>query len=116
MRHYFFYKYIFTSEVQLDISLSYIGIPEDTDIEETAQSESVADGKRETERETEMGGEVQQSAALEMTATETVSNKSEEVRDEVMRLTAQLQQRLQDSADQLNNVISKLENNIQVKK
>ncbi len=25
-------------KVQLDISLSYIGIPEDTDIEETAQS------------------------------------------------------------------------------
>lgn len=39
-----------------------------------------------------------------------------EVRDEVMRLTAQLQQRLQDSADQLNNAISKLETNIQVKK
>lgn len=35
--------------------------------------ESVADGKRDTERETEMHGEVQQSAALEMTATETDS-------------------------------------------
>ncbi len=34
--------------------------------------ESVADGKRETERETEMDG-VQQSAALEKTATETDS-------------------------------------------
>lgn len=39
-----------------------------------------------------------------------------EVRDEVMRLSAQLQQRLQDSADQLNNAISKLETNIQIKK
>lgn len=128
MRHYFFYKYIFTPEVQLDISLSYIGIPEDTDIEETARSESVADGKRETERETEMDG-VQQSAALEKTATETdileqgSPPKSElrtivqkEVREEVMRLTAQLQQRLQDSADQLNNAIGKLETNIKVKK
>ncbi len=28
-------------KVQLDISLSYIGIPEDTDIEETAQSGTV---------------------------------------------------------------------------
>ncbi|KAL1264500.1 hypothetical protein QQF64_004855 [Cirrhinus molitorella] len=128
MRHYFIYKYIFTPEVQLDISLSYIGTPEDTDIEETPQSESVADSKREAERETEMDGEVQQSAALE-TTTETdcleqgSSSNSElrtivqkEVRDEVMRLTAQLQQRLQDSADQLNNAISKLETNIQVKK
>lgn len=35
--------------------------------------ESVADGKRVTERETEMDGEVQQSAALEKTATETDS-------------------------------------------
>lgn len=39
-----------------------------------------------------------------------------EVRDEVMRLTSQLQQRLQDSADQLKDAISKLETNIQVKK
>ncbi|XP_073684207.1 cilia- and flagella-associated protein 119 [Garra rufa] len=129
MRHYFLYKYIFTPEVQLDISLSYIGIPEDTDIDKTAQSESVADGKRETERETETDGEVQQSAALEIKTTETDSLEQEsspnselrtivqqEVRDEVMRLTAQLQRRLQDSADQLNNAISKLETNIQVKK
>lgn len=28
-------------KVQLDIALSYIGIPEDTDIEETAQSGTV---------------------------------------------------------------------------
>ncbi|XP_077056815.1 cilia- and flagella-associated protein 119 [Siphateles boraxobius] len=131
MRHYFLYKYIFTPEVQLDISLSYIGIPEDnTDIEETAKSESTADGEKETERETEMDGEVQQSAALpEMKTTETdspnqgSSSKSElrsivqkEVRDEVMRLTDQLQQRLQDSADQLNDTISKLEAKIQIKK
>lgn len=39
-----------------------------------------------------------------------------EVRDEVMRLSAQLQQELKNSADQLNNAISKLESNIQVKK
>ncbi|XP_051770793.1 coiled-coil domain-containing protein 189 [Ctenopharyngodon idella] len=131
MRHYFLYKYIFTPEVQLDIYLSYIGIPEeDTDIEETAKSESATDGERETEKETEMDGEVQLSAALpEMKTTETdspnqgSSSKSElrsivqkEVRDEVMRLTAQLQQRLQDSADQLNDTISKLEAKIQVKK
>lgn len=131
MRHYFLYKYIFTPEVQLDISLSYIGIPEeDTNIEETAQSESTADGEKETERETEMDGEVQQSAALpEMKTTETdspnqgSSSKSElssivqkGVRDEVMRLTDQLQQRLQDSADKLNDTISKLEAKIQFKK
>ncbi|XDV44372.1 hypothetical protein PO909_012665, partial [Leuciscus waleckii] len=71
MRHYFLYKYIFTPE--LDISLSYIGIPEeDTNTEETAQSESTTDGEKETERETEMDGEVEQSAALpEMKTTET---------------------------------------------
>ncbi|XP_042591579.1 coiled-coil domain-containing protein 189 isoform X2 [Cyprinus carpio] len=91
MRHYFLYKYIFTPEVQLDISLSYIGIPEDTDTEETAQSGS--------------------SPKSEL---KTIVQK--EVRDEVMRLSAQLQQRLQDSADQLNNAISKLETNIQIKK
>ncbi|XP_067286493.1 coiled-coil domain-containing protein 189 [Pseudorasbora parva] len=131
MRHYFLYKYIFTPEVQLDITFSYTGIPEEvTNIEETAQSEIAADGERETERETNMDGEVQQSATLlEIKTTETdssnpgSSSKSElksivqkEVRDEVMRLTAQLQQRLQDSADQINDTISKLEAKIQVKK
>ncbi|KAG1954867.1 coiled-coil domain-containing protein 189 isoform X2 [Pimephales promelas] len=129
MRHYFLYKYIFTPEVQLDISVSYIGIPEeDANIEETAQFESTPDGEKETERETEMDGEVQQNDALpEMKTTETDSpnqgsSKSElrsivqkEVRDEVMRLTDQLQKRLQDSADQLNDIISKLEAKIQVK-
>ncbi|KAG1954866.1 hypothetical protein F2P79_008937 [Pimephales promelas] len=127
MRHYFLYKYIFTPE--LDISVSYIGIPEeDANIEETAQFESTPDGEKETERETEMDGEVQQNDALpEMKTTETDSpnqgsSKSElrsivqkEVRDEVMRLTDQLQKRLQDSADQLNDIISKLEAKIQVK-
>lgn len=39
-----------------------------------------------------------------------------EVGDEVMRLTAQLQQRLQQSAEQLNSAISKLETNIQARK
>ncbi|XP_016412668.1 coiled-coil domain-containing protein 189-like [Sinocyclocheilus rhinocerous] len=129
MRHYFLYKCIFTPEVQLDISLSYIGILENTNVEETSQSESVADGERQTERETEKDGEVQQSAALEMKTTETESLKQgsslnselrtivqKEVRDEVMCLTSQLQQRLQDSADQLNDAISKLETNIKVKK
>ncbi|XP_016104216.1 coiled-coil domain-containing protein 189-like [Sinocyclocheilus grahami] len=129
MRHYFLYKCIFTPEVQLDISLSYIGILENTNVEETSKSESVADGERQTERETEEDGEVQQSAALEMKTTETESPRQgsslnselrtivqKEVRDEVMRLTSQLQQRLQDSADQLNDAISKLETNIKVKK
>lgn len=39
-----------------------------------------------------------------------------EVREEVMRLNAQLHKRLQDSAEQLNGAISKLEANVQVKK
>lgn len=39
-----------------------------------------------------------------------------EVREEVMRLNAQLHKRLQESAEQLNGAISKLEANIQVKK
>lgn len=39
-----------------------------------------------------------------------------EVGDEVMRLTAQLQQRFQQSAEQLNSAISKLETNVQARK
>ncbi|XP_051959024.1 coiled-coil domain-containing protein 189 isoform X2 [Xyrauchen texanus] len=124
MRHYFLYKCIFTPEVRLDLSLSYIGISEDT--EETAKS----DGEGGSEIEIEMDGEVQQSTTSpEMKTTEKDIPKQgptpqselrtivqKEVQEEVMRLTAQLQKRLQDSADHLNGAISKLESSIKVRK
>ncbi|XP_051959023.1 coiled-coil domain-containing protein 189 isoform X1 [Xyrauchen texanus] len=128
MRHYFLYKCIFTPEVRLDLSLSYIGISEDT--EETAKSESTLDGEGGSEIEIEMDGEVQQSTTSpEMKTTEKDIPKQgptpqselrtivqKEVQEEVMRLTAQLQKRLQDSADHLNGAISKLESSIKVRK
>ncbi|TRY91080.1 hypothetical protein DNTS_028529, partial [Danionella cerebrum] len=129
LRHYFFYKYIFTPEVQLDIHLSYSGMVQDMDQEDTAQSDCTACEERKAE-ETEMVGEVQPSPEVTNTETKETdclksgsSSMSElkalvekEVKEEVMRLTAQLHQRLQDSTDQLNHAIAKLESNIHGKK
>ncbi|XP_057215126.1 coiled-coil domain-containing protein 189 isoform X2 [Triplophysa rosa] len=123
IRHYFLYKYIFTPEVHLDLSLSYVGIPELTGEEEIARS----DDAREFEREIVMDEDQQSAATPIMKTTETDNPKQgstpksevrtivqKEVREEVMRLNAQLQKRLQESAEQLNGVLSKLEANIQV--
>ncbi|KAA0725096.1 Coiled-coil domain-containing protein 189 [Triplophysa tibetana] len=128
IRHYFLYKYIFTPEVHLDLSLSYVGIPEHTGEEEIARSES-ADEATEFEREKVMDEDQQSAATTIMKTTETDGSKQgstpkselrtivqKEVREEVMRLNAQLQKRLQESAEQLNCALSKLEANIQVKK
>ncbi|XP_055031540.2 cilia- and flagella-associated protein 119 isoform X1 [Misgurnus anguillicaudatus] len=134
MRHYFLYKYIFTPEVLLDLHLSYTGLPEVTATEETVRSETPisnnADETRETVKKKQVTEEVQQNAASPtMKTIETDSTKQgstpkselrtivqREVGDEVMRLTAQLQQRLQQSAEQLNSAISKLETNVQARK
>nr|XP_055031541.1 coiled-coil domain-containing protein 189 isoform X2 [Misgurnus anguillicaudatus] len=131
MRHYFLYKYIFTPEVLLDLHLSYTGLPEVTATEETVRSETPvsnnADETRETVKEKQVTEEVAASPTMKTMETDSTKQgstpKSElrtivqrEVGEEVMRLTAQLQQRLQQSAEQLNSAISKLETNIQARK
>ncbi|XP_056627926.1 coiled-coil domain-containing protein 189 [Triplophysa dalaica] len=129
IRHYFLYKYIFTPEVHLDLSLSYVGIPESTGEEEIDRSESPADDAIEFEREKVMDEDQQSAATTIIKTTETDGSKQgstlkselrtivqKEVREEVMRLNAQLQKRLQESAEQLNGALSKLEANIKVKK
>uniref|UniRef100_A0A671PKF2 Si:ch73-81k8.2 n=1 Tax=Sinocyclocheilus anshuiensis TaxID=1608454 RepID=A0A671PKF2_9TELE len=99
MRHYFLYKCIFTPEVSITYYLC-----------QTACSNmqySLHTTNKITVRFFPQGSSLNSELR-------TIVQK--EVRDEVMRLTSQLQQRLQDSADQLNDAISKLETNIKVKK
>uniref|UniRef100_A0A671PTF4 Si:ch73-81k8.2 n=1 Tax=Sinocyclocheilus anshuiensis TaxID=1608454 RepID=A0A671PTF4_9TELE len=116
MRHYFLYKCIFTPEVQLDISLSYIGILENTNVEKTSQSGTTACSNMQYSLHTTNKITVRFFPQGSSLNSELRTIVQKEVRDEVMRLTSQLQQRLQDSADQLNDAISKLETNIKVKK
>ncbi|XP_036428668.1 coiled-coil domain-containing protein 189 isoform X2 [Colossoma macropomum] len=128
MRHYVLYKYIFTPQMHLDLSLSYIGMPEDTVTEEQASEECVTDAEKETEKESVEANE-QDTALSEILTTDTEtpnqgpSSKAKlwsivekEVKEEVMRLTTQLEKQLQESTDQLNTALTALETSIQSKK
>ncbi|XP_017551363.1 coiled-coil domain-containing protein 189 [Pygocentrus nattereri] len=128
MRHYVLYKYIFTPQMHLDLSLSYTGMPEDTAIEEQASKACVTDAEKETEKESvEANGQDTASSEILTTDTETPiqdppskaklrSIVEKEVKEEVMRLTIQLEKRLQESTDQLNTALTALETSIQSKK
>ncbi|XP_026876447.1 coiled-coil domain-containing protein 189 isoform X2 [Electrophorus electricus] len=53
MRHYMLYKYIFTPQMYMDLSLTYTGMPESTDTEELASSDNGT--KKDAERRNEQG-------------------------------------------------------------
>ncbi|XP_015463884.3 coiled-coil domain-containing protein 189 [Astyanax mexicanus] len=127
MRHYKLYKYIFTPQMYLDLSLSYTGMPEEAASEEEASDEYATGAENETGKVAGSTSEETASAEILTTDTETLhqgpSPKTElrtivekEVKDEVMRLTAQLEKRLQESTDQLNTALTVLEANIRSKK
>ncbi|XP_072523754.1 cilia- and flagella-associated protein 119 isoform X2 [Salminus brasiliensis] len=128
MRHYVLYKYIFTPQMYLDLSLSYVGLSEDADTKEEASDECATGAENETGKEADSASEQEPaSAEILTTGAETLnqgpSPKTElrtivekEVKDEVMRLTTQLEKRLQESTDQLNHALTALEAKIQSKK
>lgn len=124
MRHYLLYKYVFTPEIHLDLSLSYIGMPEELTTEQLQTSEA----ENETENEA-IGANEQEMASTEILPTETEAYKQDlspkgelrtivqkEVKEEVMRLTAHLEKCLQESTDQLNTALTALETRLQPKK
>ncbi|XP_053495571.1 coiled-coil domain-containing protein 189 [Ictalurus furcatus] len=124
MRHYLLYKYVFTPEIHLDLSLSYIGMPEELTTEQLETSEA----ENETENEAN-GTNKQEMASTEILPTETEASKQDlspkgelrtivqkEVKEEVMRLTAHLEKCLQESTDQLNTALTALETRLQPKK
>ncbi|KAI4903659.1 hypothetical protein NFI96_033597 [Prochilodus magdalenae] len=130
IRHYALYKYIFTPQMHLDLSLSYTGMSEDTATEEQASTECVTEAEKNTEKEAVEASE-QDVASSEILTTDTdtpnpvlgPSSKAElrtivekEVKAEVLRLTSQLEQRLQESTDHLNAALTVLETSIQSKK
>ncbi|KAK3529523.1 hypothetical protein QTP70_031956 [Hemibagrus guttatus] len=123
MRHYLLYKYVFTPQMYLDLSLSYIGMPEELTTEQLETSETV----NETENKADGASEQEMASTEILLETEAsrqdLSQKGElrtivqkEVKEEVMRLTAHLEKRLQESTVQLNTALTALETRLQPKK
>ncbi|MCI4384313.1 hypothetical protein PGIGA_G00037270 [Pangasianodon gigas] len=123
MRHYLLYKYVFTPQMYLDLSLSYVGMPEELTTEQLESSET----QNETENEAD-GASEQETASTEILPTETEASKQDlspkgelrtivqkEIKEEMMRLTAHLEKRLQESTDQLNTELTALETRLQPK-
>ncbi|XP_058261516.1 coiled-coil domain-containing protein 189 isoform X2 [Hemibagrus wyckioides] len=118
MRHYLLYKYVFTPQMYLDLSLSYIGMPEELNTEQLETSETVNEIENEAD-----GASEQEMASTEILPETEASKQGElrtiiqkEVKEEVMRLTAHLEKRLQESTVQLNTALTALETRLQPKK
>ncbi|XP_031655311.1 cilia- and flagella-associated protein 119 isoform X1 [Oncorhynchus kisutch] len=121
-RHYNLYKYIFTPQVRLDMSFSYSGMPDEDPVTETVSSDGY--GKKENEPETAEGEQpIEAMNTGPEVANTDPSPKSElrtiiqqEMREEMIHMSRQLEQRLKESADRLNSALTSLETNLQGKK
>nr|XP_020461838.1 coiled-coil domain-containing protein 189 isoform X2 [Monopterus albus] len=119
MRHYKLYKYIFTPQVKLDLSLTYSGIPDQEEsfapaenvIEET-QLVPKKDGSPEAQETsiTEPGGATLSSTSELKTLIE------KEVREQMMLVSGQLNQRMKEIADQHIGALYSPQTNQKVKK
>ncbi|XP_071319091.1 cilia- and flagella-associated protein 119 [Trachinotus anak] len=114
MTHYKLYKYIFTPQVKLDLSLTYSGIPdhEDSFAPEGAEVVAKEDGSPETletsnteEEETTAGSTPQLKELIE-----------KEVREQMMLVSGQLDQRIKEIADQHNRALDSPQPNHKAKK
>ncbi|XP_026206914.1 coiled-coil domain-containing protein 189 [Anabas testudineus] len=114
MRHYKLYKYIFTSQVKLDLSLTYSGIPdqEDSSVPEEAQVLPKKGQSPETQEtsiteqcETTLGSTSQLKTLIE-----------KEVREQMMLVSGQLDQRMNEIADQHISVLYSSQTNQKAKK
>ncbi|KAI5623275.1 coiled-coil domain-containing protein 189 isoform 1, partial [Silurus asotus] len=124
MRHYLLYKYIFTPQMYLDLSLSYVGMPDELTVDQLETSEAEKETKNKADEASE-----QETASTETLLTETEVLKQDpspkgelrtiiqkEVKEEVMRLTTHLEKRLQESDDQLKTALTALETRLHAKK
>ncbi|XP_042364197.1 coiled-coil domain-containing protein 189, partial [Plectropomus leopardus] len=124
MRHYKLYKYIFTPQVKLDLSLTYSGIPHQDD--PTTKDFSAPDvenvTKEETEPKTDSAPQMQE-ASTEESERATPGFKSElktliekEVREQMTLVSGQLDQRMKDIADQHSRTLDSPQANHKAKK
>ncbi|XP_046889059.1 coiled-coil domain-containing protein 189 isoform X1 [Hypomesus transpacificus] len=130
IKHFNLYKYIFTPQVRLDLTLCYSGMPDVEDppspeLLDMPDAKPVTQQKPETEQEEQLG--MEEKAALgtspEETAAEGPSHRSElraliqqEVKQEMVRVSTQLEQQLRASADKMTSTLASLESSLQGKK
>ncbi|XP_056221944.1 coiled-coil domain-containing protein 189 [Seriola aureovittata] len=113
MRHYKLYKYIFTPQVKLDLSLTYSGMPdhEDSSASEVAEVVPKKDGSPETQETSITEEDTTAGPASELKALiET------EVREQMMLVSGHLDQRMKDIADQHNRALDSPQHNHKARK
>ncbi|XP_038591736.1 coiled-coil domain-containing protein 189 isoform X1 [Micropterus salmoides] len=125
-RHYKLYKYIFTPQVKLDLSLTYSGIPDQD--EPTMENSSAPDVEIVMEKEAEAVPNTHNSPPTQATSIgesegATLGSQSElkaliekEVREHMMHLSGQLDQRMKEIADQHNSALDSPQPNPRDKK
>ncbi|XP_029933311.1 cilia- and flagella-associated protein 119 [Myripristis murdjan] len=120
IRHHKLYKYIFTPQVQLDLSLVYSGMPEedDTTMEDSAAPETESEAAQEKERlpETQETVTTEPEGATLGSRSELRAMIEQEFREEMMLVFGQLEQQLKDHTDQLSSTLAPLQPNLHGKK
>ncbi|KAF1374023.1 hypothetical protein PFLUV_G00244970 [Perca fluviatilis] len=121
VRHYKLYKYIFTPQVKLDLSLTYSGISDQD--EPTMEDSSAPDFENEIKKETKAAPKTDSKASIEEPQGASLGSKSElkaliekEVREQMTLVSGQLDQRMKDIADQHNSAQDSPQPNHKAKK
>ncbi|XP_028423469.1 cilia- and flagella-associated protein 119 isoform X2 [Perca flavescens] len=121
VRHYKLYKYIFTPQVKLDLSLTYSGISDQD--EPTMEDSSAPDFENEIKKETKAAPNTESKASIEEPQGALLGSKSElkaliekEVREQMTLVSGQLDQRMKDIADQHNSAQDSPQPNHKAKK
>ncbi|XP_030255200.1 cilia- and flagella-associated protein 119 [Sparus aurata] len=126
VRHYKLYKYIFTPQVKLDLSLTYSGTPnqEEATIEDSSalDVENVKETEGEAAPKTDSSLQTQEAFVAEPEE-DTPGSKSglkalieNEVREQMMLVSGQLDQRMKEIADQHNRALESPQLNHKAKK
>ncbi|XP_035525727.1 coiled-coil domain-containing protein 189 [Morone saxatilis] len=116
MRHYKLYKYIFTPQVKLDLSLTYSGIPDQD--KHTVEDSSAP----EAEAKTDSGPQTQEASIAESEGDMLGSNSElkalieKEVKEQMMHVSGQLDQRMKEMAGQHNRALESPQLNHKAKK
>ncbi|XP_008301922.1 cilia- and flagella-associated protein 119 [Stegastes partitus] len=105
MRHYKLYKYIFTPQVKLDLSLTYSGMAEHgtvevssvpADVENAMEKEAEAVPKNEGSSETQETSITEQEEATSGSTSELKALIEREVREQMMHMSEQLDHRMKE--------------------
>ncbi|CAK6964137.1 coiled-coil domain-containing protein 189 [Scomber scombrus] len=120
MRHYKLYKYIFTPQVKLDLSLSYCGIPvqdmKDSSAPDAKGKEAEAVSKINKCTEKQETSITEPEGATHGSKYELKALIEQEVREQMMLVSGQLDQRVKEIADQHNSALHSVQPNHKAKK